>query len=738
MNNSSSVETLSERHLQKNFTTPLLCEVEYVNVKDRGEWARVRPIYRQSPAGWVSIPPDLLIEDFASQGLVFWPRPQVFLERGQIVFVSSLAVNEHFGEGGKHDLYKVVHGAHALECLVCETFEEERELHGLFTNEGLAPRVRPLNKRFYVQLTNKSVVGPFPVTESQGRLRCSQPDLIARIPLIEDAANYFEELDKCDRQKRFFLKPGVSLPASTRVFNLESPETALKGVLRRIREMDSDKADTLNESLKALDGYIKSLGSDGIKDSARQVDLARARRVLFLLDTLKLEAADLTEITEALSQRSDVKQRVVQELEEFHSRQRERFAEELAAERDRANDDLQVVRDEFAREKSRLEELKREGERLGADVSLQLQSTVEEILRAPLAKLSEHAVVRGLLQGANLSKPKKEFPVGVRIDDCAVSIEGIGDGIKRLSAGLSESGIHPDVGRFLMSSILTSSVPVICGARADLVAKKLADTLCGGLMVSVSVNANTFSVVDLFGSYQAGEFVPRSLELLNLPAIAEAAPGPVLVVLEGINRAPVEVFLPSLVNATRGHSGSGIDLGFSAGVAGGKSYRWPNNIMLVGTAVTGPSVFPIPIEGSSAITLVPSILLSEVVGQPMGANDAISVSYLTRESWFRALTEVQQRGLEAAALPATLPTLPKDVHIDIAALSSHVKEFKNLGKSEADAVSWVFACRLIVLGDEDSFEDFVERAKQTNELYKKEWFVDSIRRIRGIAHRRER
>ena len=729
----------SENDLQQALHRHLLCEVD--RVWDDGRLARVRPRYSQSAGGWVPIDVHTLKDEFPSQGLVFWPGPQFLVARGQIVLVTALALEDYFGQEGKYDRFKVVHGARAFECLVCETVNEEKSLHRLFSAEGLSLQVRPLTKSVYFQLVNGSILGPLPITENLGVLRCSQPDLVSRVHYIENARHCFQKLMWTDQQERLFLRADASLPAPTTLFNLEAPEVAWRGVLRRLREVSLDAGTAVERDFQLLEQYIKSLGEPSVSEPAKQVELARAKRVRSFVETLSLETFQLEEVARILAARPEIQQGVLRELGELAAKEKTRLERELVAEREKASEALRDIQREFTEAKNRLQGVSVEAERLTEEVSQKIRATVDEISRDPIARLSEHFVVRGLLGGMGAADRVSELSLIPRVDEGASCLEAISEASRRFAAGLASSGLYQVVGPVIVGGMLTGSVPVVCGAGADAVVKKLADSFCGGLMVRVSVPANTFSVTDLFGVYQGGEFVPRSLELQALPAIAENAPGPVLVVLEGINRAPVEVFLPSLVNASRkwGTGGAeGYDLGLAAGVAGGRSYRWPDNVMLMGTYVSGPSVFPVSVEGDSAVTFVPSILLSEVLGELVAIASTQEVTYLKRETWYNALESARAQTGRPSSPPLNLPPIASDVHIDNDILLRHVAESVNLGCPEGDALSLVFGYRMAVLADEGAFDDFARDAARDYKLYKEKWFLDSVRRIRGIVHRRER
>jgi hypothetical protein len=81
-----------------------------------------------------------------------------------------------------------------------------------------------------------------------------------------------------------------------------------------------------------------------------------------------------------------------------------------------------------------------------------------------------------------------------------------------------------------------------------------------------------------------------------------------MVVLEGVNRAPLEAYLLPILDcyadAWRGHQGKSLMWKETGELQAIRSVRWPKNLLLAGTLVEGPTTLGIPDATWSHATLV--------------------------------------------------------------------------------------------------------------------------------------
>lgn len=149
-------------------------------------------------------------------------------------------------------------------------------------------------------------------------------------------------------------------------------------------------------------------------------------------------------------------------------------------------------------------------------------------------------------------------------------------------------------------ALLSDAIPVVAGPRALDILEAYADTICGGRILWVPVSPASVTPTDLFGRVDPKTGVWTLTNAL-LDTLEEAVRWDdlLLVVLDGVNRGPMDSYLTPLLECyrTRHRELRARELPLVRGVrADGRPadrpFTWPRNVLLAGTWAGGPTTLP--------------------------------------------------------------------------------------------------------------------------------------------------
>lgn len=236
-------------------------------------------------------------------------------------------------------------------------------------------------------------------------------------------------------------------------------------------------------------------------------------------------------------------------------------------------------RENLARERERLSALMEEHRRASEQLDIQKQAVL-----IPQGS----SVIAG---GAPISADEK-----INSDHPAPSVslmrtEGVQAEPSDVIEALRE---HPPMAR-LQAAWIAGRVPLACGPKSMRLMKRFADLICGGVMRWTSISPLLTEVRDLIGTFHDGWFRPHPSGIALLLLKVSRGESPALVVLEGANRAPLELVLEPLLHSRE----SGLPL-FSP-----EAFRpedpwqmlgqtsWPKSALIGCTLTTGQARQPI-------------------------------------------------------------------------------------------------------------------------------------------------
>jgi hypothetical protein len=160
--------------------------------------------------------------------------------------------------------------------------------------------------------------------------------------------------------------------------------------------------------------------------------------------------------------------------------------------------------------------------------------------------------------------------------------------------------LQASLARMLHASFLARAMPILPRAIAFRALRAYADVITGGRLLWLSIPPTALEAADLLGRADpsARRFVPQPGGLLDLLRYAPSTDDLVLVVLDGINHAPVDSYLAPILDcyADTGRPGSrALPLFHPSTIDPNDPYAdtpwlaWPANVLLAATLAEGPA-----------------------------------------------------------------------------------------------------------------------------------------------------
>lgn len=173
-------------------------------------------------------------------------------------------------------------------------------------------------------------------------------------------------------------------------------------------------------------------------------------------------------------------------------------------------------------------------------------------------------------------------------------------------------------------SLTNSKIPCFTGVTALAAANALASITASGNYNVVSVPAAAFSVYDLFGTVDSktGEINESQYNLLSFLHNAHNNPEHVFaVILEGMNRCPLESYLDALAAAyyyakEKPMAVAPVDKISDSQQILIPQIQWPQNVYLIGTLIRGKTTFKIEADYLEWIDLVDAFSLESSYCEP--------------------------------------------------------------------------------------------------------------------------
>jgi hypothetical protein len=559
---------------------------------------------------------------FPNRGLVSWLDPPDSAKK-ESVWEFGVCPQRSYDEDPHHprrDKYRVLDDvSEAVEVLDLSqlSVEEAREL---LTGRGIELS-SSLSRKCFVRLADDLWFEPPRFVQKEGcslwlidlgatepPLRCQQwtgEGSIVTLPM---------------EQRRKFLAPRARPHGPVHLIDWCSEVTLLKRVLRLLRKLDQDYARTHGLVERHIEHLTESLVQSAGEISDLELERARIDRARMILQTHP-DPDEVARFANVLSQTEPIRDQIERLKREVWDQEREqacsRLQAELAAEREelaRAAAQvaaLQRSRDELA---ERIEVLRAEQCALVDRLDERLNERLREILARPEQLLADVTLIRTVANMLDGSNPASLDVPGVP----AFSDDASGYKDAAPATMLADAKVLPDLlshalqihdapcslARPLHASLLSGAMPVLVGSFAGPALEAYASCISGGRIHWIPISATMIEPYDLLGRFDpvSDRFIPHPAGLIPVLWNAYRSDGLHIVVLEGIDRAPIDGYLLSLLacygDAWRVVGGRTLSCVHPSrpGVDGPSVCRlgWPKNLLLAGTVSTSAISLGLP------------------------------------------------------------------------------------------------------------------------------------------------
>ncbi len=594
--------------------------VEYAHAPQGGrlEWCRVRPLLVASDREWEPIADRR--DKYPSEGLVYWYAPSDSAGENT---AWRLRLSEQFPH--KKDWYIVDQSQRLMAFVELRDNPDATDLRRLCSS-GSFTFTLPPPCPFFVKVpgSDDRWVGPMEPAfeaESSNRFKGSHevPSGFLGIHAIPDQ----DLVDvRLERGAWRVLRPGRTVGGSVGLFNAQTDEQLLSAVLKRLRKLDNEAANALDVTQAAYQGYVRALDSADLTGEEASREEAREQALRLLMNRVQANFGARMEIADALVCLPQVRDRLSAAIDREVDRREEEIkaqvgerastvqAELNSAESDKAALEARCteLRAEQAALERQLSDLERELQERSDSVGHELEVVAQRVLSKPVQELADHVLVRALL-GSGEQEGASLLPDDVHKLAPAEPIEDLASlrGAMRVIARLY--GVPDDVTLSCISSLLAGIPVLAAGGSSRICCEAVAQVLSGPVARLVEVPTHVFGVDDMLNlvSTTISRAGGRDAELGTALQTAEPVDSLMSLVLVGVNRAPLEITLESLVagrsSASRSQAIPWKRRGRQAGLES-DHVRVDSRLMILGTLSTGPSTFPLTSALRSRVGLV--------------------------------------------------------------------------------------------------------------------------------------
>jgi hypothetical protein len=618
--------------------TLVLCRTDYVHpVGADVDFAKLRPIYVALDGRWERVTDGNTL--FPDEGLIFWWNPPSHIKDKSLLWSASISAQPKYDGRRNRERLQVKEKSWSVtdEWFDSGAALSEDQLRVLF-EEGIKDE-RPQLGKLLFRLEGKRFAGPIELSHASGTWSCPDNDVRSRVPIRPLNEALICPIEH-NGKKMAVLAPGGKLPVHSAFLNLQSPLDALRGLMKRVRKLDQRAYEALKVTYTTYDAYIDALEKAGLPADQELIERARSARLKKVIDALRSDATVLEEVIDALKEQPKVQKGIEEasrrEVQKRVDDQAALIAEDKRARQAELNEVIKSVEEakvQLKGKKDQLQAAESEARELQGRLEEEFSRKLKAMISNPVSALAEHAIFKALLTNreaapsntATSDTKRRGRSASSQSSEC-VAIPDFEAVRSRLSQRLQGTGVSTMAGPAALGVCLSGSVPLIFGPHVEELLTSLAMVVAGGRLFRVPISAATYQVQDLFTRLDPSTGrtfeVPGSLS--SLLAGTQGKVGPTIIVLEGINRAPLEVFLPPLL-ASFASSGQGtiqakIPIGIPSPEDSGW-FAWPEDALLIGTIVEGPSAFPIPRAMFERVALIPTWLGPSVTSTSQGNND---------------------------------------------------------------------------------------------------------------------
>jgi hypothetical protein len=571
---------LADRQLYLGIVERLHRRSEGQPAKQRSGYALLRPLYKASAdfSEWLTI--ENAQEDFPNRGFVTWYAPPQEIAVGS---VWQFRIEESFTyekDNPEHDRFFAAKSSTPAPAR--EVIDWRREDHSYdvdmvrrdVAHEGLWLS-HPPSPLAYLWVHDQTLIGPMHLSQQEGKWRVpadqTQQRLVSEFSIPEER---IAEL-RIAGAKRYFLTPGAQTGSPVRSLDWSPDDIVLRRVLQWLKKTDPGYAATANLTKEVVNRAASLVRGEAAADGDAVVLTQQLRRVLALVSTLEENASlaqkiledllSLPSVTAIINEASDAERQSARE--QIHAELASVISQVDSLRADKASLEEQIRQLEIQRTET-AEAAARQIEESRATLEAAIAEQLSEVMNRPAQALAQIAILRTALGLDDSSKSSvrtsvesaKAASITGRValarmwltpNDAQIkALNSQNDFQESLGAVFESRQFGSDVGRTLHAAFMSGAMPVVAGDASYEAVQSYASCAAGGKLLWIPVAPSVFEPSDLLGKFsiESGRFIPHPGGLLDLLLHARSSDELYVVVLDGINRAPIDAYLNPLLS----------------------------------------------------------------------------------------------------------------------------------------------------------------------------------------------
>jgi hypothetical protein len=563
--------------------TTYLGIVDEVRTALSGPKAFLRPVFKveTEKSKWEEVEPD----EFPNRGLASWWRPPASVLKGSawLFRVHESETFEH--ENQYHCFFNVSEPADpTTELIEADGIQAEEDLRRELCFIGLAAS-SPLTSRVVIRFGGDRLLGPVHGIFRDGRLYLPDEALNSRLTIAR--AGPPESLAKYDGH--YFLPLG---DWSEKIGEVDfSPDSVfLKRALKELRSKDL-------ASMKLTDNLMRQLVGGSADASLTVLEKQRLERLKNWTARVEENVTLTEEVVGEILELPAIHKEITHALEAAKVSAREAIEHELADEVKK----IAAARAQLATLAAELAEGRHRQELFANALETMIEARIRSAMAKPEEFLADNALIRAALSCGTASataKPERVPPAFTHFENLIGDREEI---IGLLTTSFCRRGFRERLPLMLHATLLAGNVPLIYGIHAREVLQLYGSVVTSGNILWVPISPSQLEPADLLMSRTGGtqSCIPNANGLLDLLKRAQSSNAMYLVVCEGVNRclmqSAIHPILRHVAERRQGIPGEPLITlphpqdGSTVGIG----IEWPRNVLLTGTLVDEPSLYPL-------------------------------------------------------------------------------------------------------------------------------------------------
>jgi hypothetical protein len=589
-------------------------EVRTSTTKGRYRYAQVEPLVESDEAAsrWLRNVSSESRKRFPTRGYVHWHEASLGVEKNSLWEFGIVPKDD--GRGDRFERFQLADERPAVEVIDLRRWRDDSTLRSTASSSGLPPECAPLGSRAYLWIDDSTLVGPVKLVSVGDRWRVTAADASAveRRKVAEgDVQRITIDHD------RLFLRPQFEFTPPIGYENWATDAEVARSVIRRLQKIDKEAVAAIGVTERSYKQYIDAIESSGLTERDRAVDRARAERLACFLKTVEANASLLEEAATSLIASDKVQAELQPRIEAAFQAEKQKRRVEVEEEIQQVKNALAVLQKQLGERKAQVQALDKEGAAKAKELDA-MATSFEAAFRARIEHLAStpaqtFADVKLISELAGRTQRVEGAPQPIE-DAPALAIERIVearriDTVAEIRVAIGKASLRGTTAKTMLelhAAFASGLVPLVLGDGAYDSLRNYADVICGGQLTWIPVSATMLEAQDIVARVDhAGRgLVASSNGLYEAICIAALTEEPQLVVLEGINRAPVESllipWLESRNGAIAGDRARAIPLsggGLTARIDGGRRTEskivWPSNLLVACLPTVGVATLPL-------------------------------------------------------------------------------------------------------------------------------------------------